>query len=329
MVRYSMDGVEAVDGSRIGKWVLTAVAGFFIAILLLSSIFDVLVVVQPGYVGVDYNAWGGINMDRVREPGWSFKLPIVTKVYMVKTARDTVNLYPGGDDVPVTAPTKEGLLVTTDVSVLYRIKPGVAPKLVQELTPDYRRGTIMPRIRSIVRDVSGGMSVTEIYGPGRGRLQTEIFDRLKGELEKDGFILEEVLVREIDMPTDITSAIEDKQTMEQTAMKKQYEVDLTLKEAERLKLQGLGTANQQVAVAEGDAKANIARAKGEVEAKVMLAKAEAEALKTVADAMRENPKALDYKQLQVLEALYKNPNTKFVALPSNQMIYQLPQDAGQ
>jgi hypothetical protein len=44
--------------------------------------------------------------------------------------------------------------------------------------------------------------------------------------------LEEVLVREIDMPVDITKAIEDKQVMEQTAMKKQYEVDLTKNEAE-------------------------------------------------------------------------------------------------
>jgi hypothetical protein len=57
--------------------------------------------------------------------------------------------------------------------------------------------------------------------------------------------------------------------------------------------------------------------------------AEADALKTVADAMKENPKAYDFKQLQVLEELYTNPNTKFVALPSNQMIYQMPQNFGQ
>ncbi len=323
MERYNPQ-IDGELGNKIVKYVVYGVVGFFVAVLLLNSVFDVLVVVQPGYVGVDYTAWGGITMDKVREPGWSLKLPIIQKVYMVKTARDTVNLYPGGDDVAITAPTKEGLLVTTDVSVLYRIKPGVAPKLVQELTPDYRRGTIMPRIRSAVREVSGGMSVTELYGPGRERMQQEIFNKLLVELEKDGFILEEVLVREIDMPPDITRAIEDKQSMEQSAMKKQYEVDLTQKEAERLKLQGEGQANMQVAIADGEAKAQIARAKGQAEAKLIVAKAEAEALKTVADAMSANPRAYDFKQLQIMEQLYTNPNTKFVALPSDQMIYQLP-----
>jgi len=316
-------------GKKIVKWVVMGVVGFFVAILLLNSVFDVLVVVQPGYVGVDYNAWGGVNMNKVREPGWSLKFPLVTKVYMVKTARDTVNLYPGGDDIPVTAPTKEGLLVTADVSVLYRTKSGVAPKLVQELTPAYRSGTIIPRVRSVVREVSGGMSVTELYGPGRERLQEEIFNKLQPEFEKDGFILEEVLVREMDMPQEITRAIEDKQSMEQQAMKKQYEVDLTQKEAERLKLQGEGQANMQVAIADGEAKAQIARAKGQAESKLIVAKAEAEALKTVADAMTQNPRAYDFKQLQIMELLYTNPNTKFVALPSNQMIYQLPQSMTQ
>jgi regulator of protease activity HflC (stomatin/prohibitin superfamily) len=323
MKEYSLDGGQAV------AWSFRAVAGIIVLFVVLIMFADVLVVVPAGYVGVDYTAWGGITMDKVRTPGWSFKLPMVQKVYMVKTARDTVNLYPGGDDIAVTAPTKEGLLVTTDVSVLYKTKPKLAPSIIQELTADYRRGTIIPKSRSVVREVSGGMSVTELYGPGREKLQNEIFNKLEPELDKDGFVLEEVLVREIDMPPDITKAIEDKQTMEQSSFKKQYELDLTSKEAERLKLQGEGAANQQVAIAEGDAKSQIAKAKGQAEAKLIVAKAEAESLKMVADAMRENPRAYDFKQLQILQELYNNPNTKFVALPSNQMIYQLPQNLAQ
>ncbi|MFH1054495.1 MAG: SPFH domain-containing protein [Candidatus Altiarchaeota archaeon] len=316
-----------VNAEGIGKTLRWLIFGFFGFIIFMSVVSDILVVIPAGYVGVEYSAWGGINIGKIREPGWSFKVPIAQRIYLVKTSRDTVDLYPGGDDIAVTAPTKEGLIVTTDVTVLYRTKPEMTPKIIQELTEDYRTGTIIPKIRSVAREVSGGMSVTEIYGPGREKLQQEIYKKLMPLFESDGFVLEDVLVREVKMPAQIARAIEDKQAMEQLSFKKQYELDLAQKEAERLKLQGQGIANQQVAIAEGEAQAKIAKARGEAEAKLIVAKAEAEALKTVADAMKENQKVYDFKQLQVLEELYNNPNTKFVALPSNQMIYQLPQSA--
>ncbi|MCX6695298.1 MAG: SPFH domain-containing protein [Candidatus Altiarchaeota archaeon] len=302
--------------------------GFILLIVVLSVVGDILVIIPAGFVGVDYTAWGGISMNSVRNPGWSFKLPLVQSVYLVQTARDTINLHPGGDDIAISAPTKEGLIVTSDVSVLYKTRASAAPSIVQELTTEYRKGTLIPEIRAVIREVTGNMSVTDIYGPGRERLQQESFVKLKPLFEKDGFIIEDVLVREVAMPTDIASAIEDKQAMEQQAFKKQYELELTQKEAERLKIQGEGIANQQVAIAEGEAKAKIAIARGEAESKIIVAKAEAEALKTVADTIKANPNAYSFKQLQIMEELYTNPNTNFVALPSNQMIYQLPESVG-
>jgi regulator of protease activity HflC (stomatin/prohibitin superfamily) len=190
----------------------------------------------------------------------------------------------------------------------------IFPYLRQELTINYRDGTLIPQIRSVMREVTGVMSVTEIYGPGREKIQKDAFEKLKPILEQDGFILEDVLIRELKMPSEITRAIEDKQAMEQLALKKQYELELTQKEAERKKIEGEGMAQQTIAIANGDA-----------QARVIVAKAEAEALKMIADTMKENPKAYDYKQLQVLEQLYQNQNVNFVALPSNQMIYQLPE----
>jgi regulator of protease activity HflC (stomatin/prohibitin superfamily) len=286
------------------KGLMTLFAGivvFFIAIWILS---DIIVVVPPGYVGVDYTAWSGVRMDKTRPPGWSLKWPIVQTVYMVKTARDTINLYPNGDDIAVSAPTKEGLIVTSDVSVLYRTKAENAPKIIQELTENYRYGTLIPEVRSVTREVTGGMSVTEIYGPGREKIQREVYEKLIPLFEKDGFVLEQVLMREITMPAQIAQAIEDKQSMEQAALKKQYEVELAQKEAERKKIEGEGIANNKIAIAKGDA----------------------ESLKLVAQAIKENPEVLKFKNLEVLQDLYKNPNTKFVALPSNQMIMALPED---
>jgi regulator of protease activity HflC (stomatin/prohibitin superfamily) len=102
-----VDKFRPVDVSSLGVpdgLIRLLVIGFILLIVVLVLIPSVLVIVPAGYVGVDYNAWGGVNMDKIRSPGWSFKFPIVQSVYLVKTARDTINLHQGGDDIPISSP---------------------------------------------------------------------------------------------------------------------------------------------------------------------------------------------------------------------------------
>ncbi|MDO8660539.1 MAG: SPFH domain-containing protein, partial [Candidatus Woesearchaeota archaeon] len=170
-----------IDKQLIFPWksILTTV---IIILILLFSIPSILVVIPPGTVGVDYSAWAGVHQNSVRLPGWSFKLPFVQSVIHIKTARDTVNMFGSEEqcardntctDVALQVPSKEGLLITLDVSVLYQVKPEAAPKIVQELTPQYLYGTLIPQIRSVAREVTGAMSITELYGQGREQLQTQ------------------------------------------------------------------------------------------------------------------------------------------------------------
>ncbi|MBI4450433.1 prohibitin family protein [Candidatus Woesearchaeota archaeon] len=290
--------------SRFFKWA----AAIIIAIILLPS---VLVIIEPGYVGVDYTAWGGITLDAVRTPGWSFKLPFLQKVIKIKTARDTINMYGSAaecnsdsqcTDVALQVPSKEGLLITLDVTVLYTVQPLQAPRIVQEMTEYYIYGTLVPELRSVARETTGTMTITELYGTGREMLQQGIYDKLRVLFAKDGFVLEQVLVRDVEYPQQIRQAIEEKQTAEQVSFKKQFEIDIAEKEAKRKQIEGEGIANQKIAVAKGDA----------------------EALRLVSQAIKENPDVLKFKNLEALQVLYGNPNTRFIALPSNQMI--LPTD---
>ncbi len=285
------------------------IVGIFFLILVLMFVFvaGVLVIIPAGYVGVDYSAWGGVKLDSVRTPGWSFKLPLVQQVYQIKTARDTISMYgtfaecqkdPQCKDTALQVPSKEGLLITLDVSVLYSVRPETAPRIVQDYTTNYVDGTITPEIRSAAREVTGTMSITDLYGAGRELLQTEIAKKLNDLFNKDGFILEQVLVRNVEYPEQIRKAIEEKQAAEQVSFKKQFEIDISQKEATRKQIEGEGIANNKIAVAKG----------------------EAESLRQVSQAIRENPEVLKFKQLEVLSKLYENPNTKFIALPSGQMI---------
>ena len=290
----------------------------WIGILAVSLIviFSVLVIIPAGKVGVDYTAWGGVRLDSVRHPGWSFKLPVLQTVYLVQTARTTINMYGTAEecekdfscnDVAIQVPSKEGLLITLDLSVLFRVKPESAPRIIQEFTPNFIEGTIMPEIRSVAREVTGTMSITEMYGTGRERLQHEMITKLEQLFKKDGFVLEEVLVRDVAYPEQIRKSIEEKQAAEQMSFKKQFEIDIAEKEAKRKQLEGEGIANQKIATARGDA----------------------ESLRLVSQAIKENPEVLKFKQIETLQMLYNNPNVKFVALPSNQMILPLDLKIGE
>src|SRR3989344_35313 len=303
MTRAEADIVDipVVQAMKKISWVIGTIA------LALIFIFSVLVIIPAGKVGVDYTAWGGVTLDKVRTPGWSFKIPLLQKVFLVQTARTTINMYGTAEecekdfscnDVAIQVPSKEGLLITLDLSVLFRVKPESAPRIIQEFTPNFIEGTIMPEIRSVAREVTGTMSITEMYGTGRERLQHEMITKLEQLFKKDGFVLEEVLVRDVAYPEQIRKSIEEKQAAEQMSFKKQFEIDIAEKEAKRKQLEGEGIANQKIATARGDA----------------------ESLRLVSQAIKENPEVLKFKQIETLQMLYNNPNVKFVALPSNQMI---------
>jgi len=288
--RIDLEGVKKY-GTYL-KWALVA--------LIILVFFNPIVVIEPGTVGVVYNAWGGIDPNAVLSPGWHARVPILQSIYPIPTARETINLMEGGDDIAVSAPTKEGLIVNADVSVFFRVPAKQAPKTVQELTVYYRQGTLIPLTRSTVREVAGQMAVSDLYGPGRERFQVAIYDKLKIEFERDGFILEEVLIRNLKLPDTIVYAIEQKLATEQATLQKQYEIDLAQKEAERQKIEAGGIAAYREGVAEGEAKA----------------------LKVVGEALRQNPDSLKSKQLDTLLQLYLNPNVRWV-LPSNQVILPL------
>jgi len=305
---YRMDSAREYSPRKI----IQLVALIFAVIIGFALITDVLVIIPPGFVGVVYNAGSGVNMDAVRNPGWSLKWPIIQKIYMVQTSRDTINFYPSGnygnaapaDDIPLSVPSSDGLIVKIDVSVMYKTRADKAPYIIQNLGEYYRSDTLMPEIRSVLREVTGTMKAEELYGPGREKLQTQAFGLLEKKFARDGFLLEDVLVRDIDLPDEFLKSIESKKIMEQDAIRKQNELKLAEYEANRMKLEAEGLANYKIEVARGDA----------------------EALRLVAKVLEENPKVLDFKKLEITEKLYENPNTRFVALPSNEMILSLPAD---
>ncbi len=289
---------ESVGG--LFKWVVIVIIFLFIVVPIFFALGPI-VIIPPGNVGVIYNASGGIDFDRVLNPGWHFRIPIIQDIILVQTARDTINLHTGGDDIAISAPTVEGLVVSMDVSVFYRVKDAQAPSIIQNLSRDYRANTVIPRIRSAAREVTGGSLATELYGSGREKLEQQIFDNLKPSFEGDGFVIEKVLIRAIILPKTITEAIEAKRAAEERITQKKNEVEIAKQEAERVRQEQQGLADAAVIQAKGDADARRERAKGEADAIRSISEGEAAGLQKVNEALSKNKDLLSYRYLQALE----------------------------
>ncbi len=140
------------------------------------------------------------------------------------------------------SPTKEGLQIGLDLTCWYRIPIENIIKIHRNIGPDYDEKVIRPLIRSEVRHVVSSHSVTEIYSSKREEIQKEIEGRIKERLEKDGFLVEAIILRDVHFTPDFAKAIEEKQIAQQEAERMEYLLEKEKKEAERKKIEAKGKA---------------------------------------------------------------------------------------
>ncbi|MEO0270542.1 MAG: prohibitin family protein [candidate division WOR-3 bacterium] len=141
------------------------------------------------------------------------------------------------------SPTKEGLEVGLDLTCWFRIPVENVIKIHREIGSDYNEKVIRPSIRSEVRHIISSHSVTEIYSSKREEIQKEIEKKIKERLEKDGFLIEAVILRDVHFTPDFAKAIEEKQIAQQEAERMEYILEKEKKEAERKKIEAKGKAD--------------------------------------------------------------------------------------
>ncbi|BBN94633.1 SPFH domain/Band 7 family/prohibitin (PHB) protein [Deinococcus grandis] len=249
-------------------------------------------VVPAGYVGVAFSALSGVKGQPLQE-GVHFLVPFVDHVTLYDAKLQEVTLahnIQDGDEGAIRARSKEGLEITADVTVQFRVDRAKAAQLHKELGRDYVRTVIRPQVRSKVRDAIGQFSAADIISTQRQQVEASITNALRQVFQQNNLTLDSVLLRELRIPDSVAKAIEQKQTAEQQVA------------VERNKLQQANIAAQRAVVeAEGAAKASVAKARGE-----------AEALSLRGRALRENPQLI---QLTVAEKL--SPGIQTVMLPSD------------
>ena len=117
------------------------------------------------------------------------------------------------------------------------------------LEGEYQQIVVRPAIRSTIREVISNHEASDIYGEGRATVEVEIYDRLVSILQERNIYVEQVLLREVELPAQLTTSIEAKKQAEQEALRMQYVLEKEILEKERklIEADGIAGANEIIA----------------------------------------------------------------------------------
>jgi len=223
-------------------------------IVILISIPLFVIVIDAGEVGV-YSLFGKVKDDPMYS-GMHFKIPFAKIIKMTTRTQDytmtSVDENSGayltataGTNDPIEVRAADGAIVWFDITVLYSLKPVEAPSIYKNLGLDYVEKIVRPVIRSSIRGVAANYTVTEIYSTKRDEIQSTLFNNMKTELESRGLIVEDVLLRRVNLSQTLSDSIEQKLTAQQEAEKYDFILDKEKKEATRKTIEAEGQRDAQ------------------------------------------------------------------------------------
>lgn len=225
-----------------------------IVIMLLGLLFTSIVQIEAGQIGVK-KLFGKVQMD-VLSSGLHMINPLMTVISLdVKTQNYTMSGIQDerrtSSDDAIHVLTSDGLEVVIDLTVLYRLLPNEAPGLVKEIGVDYSDKIIRPISRTKIRDNAVYYQAIELYSTKRDEFQNRIFKGIESDFKSRGFLLEQLLVRNITLPQSVRSTIEQKINAEQDAQKMQFVLLKETQEAERKRVEAQGIADYQRIINQG------------------------------------------------------------------------------
>jgi regulator of protease activity HflC (stomatin/prohibitin superfamily) len=170
------------------------------------------------------------------------KLDVKTQNYTMSGIHDEGNKV--GDDA-IRVLTSDGLEVTIDLTVLYRVVATDAPKLLRETGDDFRDKIVRPITRTKIRDNAVYYQAVDLFGSKRDEFQQRIYKSIEDDFKKRGLMLEQLLVRNITLPNSVKASIESKINAEQDAKKMEFVLQKEKQEAERKRVEAQGIADYQ------------------------------------------------------------------------------------
>jgi regulator of protease activity HflC (stomatin/prohibitin superfamily) len=271
MTIYDSARGRVIDGGGGGG--LLRLIGIGIAVLLLVILlFSSVTRVGTGHVGV-LTLFGRVTGETLGE-GIHLINPLKTNNELsiqTQTKKEEANV-----------PSSEGLMISLDTSLIYHLNPDRAAEVFQKIGADYENLVIEPMLRAAIREATASHTANALYTGEREMVAKQIYDQLTSELSKRGLTVENVLLRDIQLPATLKAAIEAKQQAEQESLAMNFRLQKETQEAQRKRIEAAGVRDFQQIVAQGI-----------------------------------TPSLLEWKGIEATENLAKSPNSKVVVIGNN------------
>ncbi len=214
----------------------------FLAIVMIIILGSSCSVIRQGEVGVK-SRFGKLSPN-ISDAGLVGYNPFTSRV--LKVPIRTVN-----QEVRLNLPSKEGLTIDSEISILYSIEKGKVPFILEDVGSNYEKVLILNVFRSAAADITAQYMAKDMHSGMRSEIENQIQDRMHESLRQRGFIVERVLMKSIRLPEELSRAIERKLKAEQEAQQMEYILERERKEAERRRIEAEGTRAAQIILAEG------------------------------------------------------------------------------
>ncbi|MFM6968834.1 MAG: prohibitin family protein [Sediminibacterium sp.] len=258
------------------------IRSFGIVLIIIGALNACVKQIDAGQIGVT-SLFGKVS-NEVLTSGLNFINPLVdVNTVDIKTLNYTMSgVHNEGDkegDDAIRVLTADGLEVTIDLTVLYRVVGTEAPRLIKETGLDYKDKIVRPLTRTKIRDNAVYFTAIDLYSTKRDQFQGRIFNSIEADFKKRGLILEQLLLRNITLPNNVKTSIEEKIKAEQDAQKMEFVLQKEKQEAERKRVEAQGIADYQRIISTG-----------------------------------LNDKQLQYEQIQMMKGLISSPNSKVIVM---------------
>ena len=264
------DLVKAEPASEPIPWqtplALTLVA--CVPMLIATSI----VVVPSGMGGVRVSQVGG-TLPGTLYPGLHFILPLIesVKTYDLRDHLYTAGVTDEGDKDSkqksrLDVQSREGLNIALAVTVRYHLDPRRLDHVEAHLPQPIDRELVPPVVASAWRELAPGYTVQEIFSTKREEVRAKATDTITRKLGADGILVDEVMLRDIQLPAEYAKGLEGLLLKEQEDNQMGVATDIQQKQVRIAELQAEAEAVQKVKQSEGEAQSRVVEAKGEADA---------------------------------------------------------------
>jgi regulator of protease activity HflC (stomatin/prohibitin superfamily) len=269
MTIFDPTRTRVIDTGGIGRNMLRLIGLGILAFILVILLFSSVTRVNTGHVGV-LTLFGRVTGETLGE-GIHFINPLKTNNEMsiqTQTIKESASV-----------PSSEGLMMALDTSLIYHLNPDKAAEVFQRIGADYEDKVVEPTLRSAIRESTASHTANALYTGEREMVAKQILDQITGQLKQRGLTVENVLLRDIQLPATLKASIEAKQQAEQEALAMNFRLQKETQEAQRKRIEAAGVRDFQQIVAQGI-----------------------------------TPSLLEWKGIEATETLAKSPNTKVVVV---------------